>query len=29
MSVPCMIVNEKDVYFGKKSVEEILGLLEK
>ena len=29
MSVPCMIVNEKDVYFGKKSVEEILGILEK
>ena len=28
MSVPCMIVNEKDVYFGKKSVEEILGFLE-
>lgn len=29
MSVPCMILDEKDVYFGKKSVEEILGLLEK
>lgn len=28
MSVPCMIVNEKDVYFGKKSIEEILELLE-
>lgn len=29
MSVPCMIVNEKDIYFGKKSIEEILELIEK
>lgn len=29
MSVPCMIVNETDVYFGKKSIEEIIELLQK
>lgn len=28
MSVPCMIINEKTIVFGKKSVEELLGILE-
>lgn len=27
MSVPCMIINDKDVYFGKKSIAEIVPLL--
>lgn len=27
MSVPCMIINKKDVYFGKKGIEEILDIL--
>ena len=27
MSVPCLIVNDKDVHFGKKGVEEILDML--
>ncbi len=27
MSVPCMIINEEAVYFGKKNIEEIAGLL--
>ena len=27
MSVPCMIVNDKDVHFGKKNITEILSLL--
>ena len=29
MSVPCMIINEKEVYFGKKSLSELLEILEK
>lgn len=29
MSVPCMVVNDSQVYFGKKNLEEITGLLEK
>ncbi|MCU6761117.1 Thioredoxin reductase [uncultured Roseburia sp.] len=29
MSVPCMIINEKEVYFGKKNLEELLDILEK
>ena len=28
MSVPCMIINNQDVYFGKKNLEEITGILE-
>lgn len=28
MSVPCMVVNDKDVYFGKKNLEEVVGILE-
>lgn len=28
MSVPCMIVNDTNVYFGKKNLEEIVGILE-
>ena len=28
MSVPCMIINDKDVYFGKKNLEELTGILE-
>ena len=28
MSVPCMIVNDANVYFGKKSLEEIVEILE-
>lgn len=28
MSVPCMIINDKDVYFGKKNLEELIGILE-
>lgn len=27
MSVPCMIINQEHAYFGKKSIEEILGLI--
>lgn len=27
MSVPCMIVDEKNVHFGKKGIDEVLGLL--
>ena len=27
MSVPCMVINDKDVYFGKKTVQQILPLL--
>ena len=27
MSVPCMVINDKDVYFGKKSVQQVLQLL--
>ncbi len=27
MSVPCMVVDEKDVYFGKKNTEELLSIL--
>lgn len=27
MSVPCMIINDKDVYFGKKNIAEIVPLL--
>lgn len=29
MSVPCMVINDSQVYFGKKSLEEVAGLLEK
>lgn len=29
MSVPCMVVNDEQVYFGKKSLEEVTALLEK
>lgn len=29
MSVPCLVVNDKEVHFGKKQLEEILNLLEK
>ncbi len=29
MSVPCLIINDKDVYFGKKNVEQILDLIDK
>ena len=29
MSVPCMVINDSQVYFGKKSLEEVTGLLEK
>lgn len=28
MSVPCMVVNDSQVYFGKKSLEEVAGILE-
>lgn len=28
MSVPCMVINDSQVYFGKKDLEEIVGLLE-
>lgn len=28
MSVPCMIINEEEVYFGKKSLEDIIDILE-
>jgi thioredoxin reductase (NADPH) len=28
MSVPCMVINGSQVYFGKKSLEEVTGLLE-
>ena len=28
MSVPCMIVNDNDVYFGKKDIAEIVNLLQ-
>ncbi|KLU72907.1 MAG: hypothetical protein RHS_1310 [Robinsoniella sp. RHS] len=28
MSVPCMIINQEHAYFGKKSIEEILGLID-
>ena len=28
MSVPCMIINGKDVHFGKKSIQEIAALLQ-
>lgn len=27
MSVPCMVVNDNDVYFGKKNLEEVVGIL--
>ena len=27
MSVPCMIINDQDVYFGKKDIDQIAGLL--
>ena len=27
MSVPCMIINQKHAYFGKKDIQEILGLI--
>jgi thioredoxin reductase (NADPH) len=27
MSVPCMIVNDRDVHFGKKSIQQVLELL--
>ncbi len=27
MSVPCMIINDQDVYFGKKDIDQIVGLL--
>ena len=29
MSVPCMVINDRQVYFGKKNLEEVTGLLEK
>lgn len=29
MSVPCMVVNDEDVYFGKKSLEEVVEIIEK
>ena len=29
MSVPCMVVNDKDVYFGKKSISQIIEIIEK
>lgn len=28
MAVPCLVVDEEKVFFGKRSLEEILGLLE-
>ena len=27
MSVPCMIINDKDVYFGKKDINEIIDII--
>ena len=27
MSVPCMVVNDRDVFFGKKSIEQVLALI--
>lgn len=29
MSVPCMVVNDEDVFFGKKSLEDVVGILQK
>ncbi len=29
MSVPCMVINDSDVHFGKKTIEEVLDILEK
>ena len=29
MSVPCMVVNDRDVYFGKKNISQLLDILEK
>ena len=28
MSVPCMIINDKNVYFGKKNIDQVLEIIE-
>jgi thioredoxin reductase (NADPH) len=28
MSVPCMVINDKNVYFGKKNISQVLDIIE-